>query len=155
MTFVGRIRPEQSVHQRRPLSSPVQRLIGQLVCVHKCFAFPYRSTGGGQQATRAIHEPLPIESPDVPLSASQLRPWGVVRHFWSLLVGFSAIVISTRPAAMSGCKTWRLNLVRSVRPAIAISVNKSLSCRHLDRIAIWCRLSADLVPTRTGSCLGA
>lgn len=81
------------------------------------------------------------------LPASQTRPLSVRRYFCWELLGFSGMVISNKPSRNKGLRTWFLNLVRSVLPAIFISSVIPLSIRHLRNISTWGRLGADSVLT--------
>jgi len=73
-------------------------------------------------------------------SASQARHFSVSRNFCRLLLGLSEMVISIRPSAIKGLMTCCRNLVRSLRPEVAISSSKVASVTHFSRITTWCQL---------------
>jgi predicted RND superfamily exporter protein len=70
------------------------------------------------------------------------KPTRFDRGMERLLVGLSGRVISSSPSSKSGRMTWCLNLVRSVRPAMAINAVKAAPVLALARILTWCRLGA-------------
>ncbi len=59
------------------------------------------------------------------------------------------MVISIHPASIIGLRIWFLNLVRSFLPTTAMSSVMGRADNDFRRIATWCRLGADLVPTRS------
>ena len=69
-----------------------------------------------------------------PLS-SQAAPSGVTRYFCWLLVGLSGRVISSQPWSSKGLMSWSLNLVRLVRPSMAINSVKAAPVLALVRIS--------------------
>ncbi len=85
-------------------------------------------------------------------SASSASPAGVSRYFCLLLRGLAGMVISIKPLTSNGFRTWCLNLVRSHRPATAMSSTNVLSNWHFRIISTWCRLSANLVPAWALAC---
>ncbi len=59
------------------------------------------------------------------------RPLAVSLYFCRRLLGLSGTVISIKPAASSGLRTWSLNLVRLDLPATVISTPIALAVLHL------------------------